>query len=131
MLITRIAELYDVGGFDHFAEWRMVLVDLRNHGNSAGVQSLEPPHDLDNAAADLANLVKSQGWDWPDVVIGHSLGGKVALQFAQSGARGDYGDSIELPKQVLICYSLVVTASNGNILTFLIWFRYLSTWLLS
>ncbi|XP_057549591.1 uncharacterized protein LOC130827762 [Amaranthus tricolor] len=88
------------------SEWRMVLVDLRNHGNSAGVQSLEPPHDLDNAAADLANLVKSQGWDWPDVVMGHSLGGKVALQFAQSGARGDYGDSIELPKQLWVLDSV-------------------------
>ncbi|KMT06753.1 hypothetical protein BVRB_7g159130 [Beta vulgaris subsp. vulgaris] len=88
------------------SEWRMVLVDLRNHGNSAGVQGLRPPHDLDNAAADLATLVKSQGWDWPDVVIGHSLGGKVALQFAQSCASGDYGDSITLPKQLWVLDSV-------------------------
>ncbi|KAK2982786.1 hypothetical protein RJ640_006073 [Escallonia rubra] len=77
----------------------MVLVDLRNHGRSAEIESLCPPHDMFNAAKDLANLVRSQGWAWPDIVIGHSMGGKVALQFAESCARGDYGDSAQLPKQ--------------------------------
>lgn len=81
------------------AEWRMVLVDLRNHGKSAEI-GLLPPHNLENAAKDLANLVKAEGWDWPDVVIGHSMGGKVALQFAQSCANGHYGDNVSLPKQV-------------------------------
>ncbi|KAF9594384.1 hypothetical protein IFM89_030986 [Coptis chinensis] len=52
------------------------LVDLRNHGRSAELKGLHPPHDLVNAAKDLANLVDSQGWAWPDVVIGHSMGGK-------------------------------------------------------
>lgn len=78
----------------------MVLVDLRNHGKSAEIEGLSPPHDMANAAKDLANLVKSQGWAWPDAIIGHSMGGKVALQFAESCARGDYGDSVQLPKQV-------------------------------
>ncbi|CAN1772207.1 hypothetical protein LINPERHAP1_LOCUS12127 [Linum perenne] len=82
-------------------EWRMVVVDLRNHGKSAEIEGLDPPHDMFNAAKDLANLVKAQGWDWPDVVMGHSMGGKVAMQFAESCARGDYGDSVVLPKQVL------------------------------
>ncbi|KAK4582770.1 hypothetical protein RGQ29_025800 [Quercus rubra] len=80
-------------------EWRQVLVDLRNHGRSAEIETLEPPHDMVNAANDLANLVKARGWAWPEVVIGHSMGGKVALQFAESCARGDYGDSVSLPKQ--------------------------------
>ncbi|KAH7512191.1 hypothetical protein FEM48_Zijuj12G0064200 [Ziziphus jujuba var. spinosa] len=82
------------------SDWRMVLVDLRNHGKSAEIEGLSPPHDLTNAAQDLANLVKSQGWAWPDVVIGHSLGGKVTLQFAESCARGHYGESAALPKQI-------------------------------
>lgn len=82
----------------------MVLADLRNHGKSAGLKELIAPHDIPNAANDLANLVKSQGWSWPDVVIGHSMGGKVTLQYAQSCARGDYGDSVKLPKQVLFLY---------------------------
>ncbi|XP_021851800.1 uncharacterized protein [Spinacia oleracea] len=98
------------------SEWRLVLVDLRNHGNSSGLQGLHPPHDLNNAAADLANLVKAQGWDWPDVVVGHSLGGKVALQFAQSGASGDYGDTIPLPKQIWVLDSVpgVVNPEDSN-----------------
>ena len=70
-------------------------MDLRNQ-----VEGLNPPHDLANAAKDLAHLVESQGWAWPDVVIGHSLGGKVALQYVESCAHGDYGDSAVLPKQV-------------------------------
>ncbi|KAL5974303.1 hypothetical protein ACLOJK_030967 [Asimina triloba] len=81
-------------------EWRMVLVDLRNHGRSTETKGLEPPHNMANAAKDLADLVKLKGWAWPDVIISHSMGGKVALQFAQSCARGDYGESASLPKQV-------------------------------
>lgn len=75
-------------------------MDLRNHGKSAGLEGLNPPHDLVNAAQDLADLVKSENWGWPDVVLGHSMGGKVALQFAQSCAAGHYGDHAKLPKQV-------------------------------
>ncbi|MCL7031442.1 hypothetical protein MKW94_012873 [Papaver nudicaule] len=88
------------------SDWRFVLVDMRNHGKSAEIKGLEPPHDLVNAANDLANLVKSEGWDWPDVVIGHSMGGKVALQYAQSCARGEYGASATLPKQLWVLDSV-------------------------
>ncbi|CAE6076003.1 unnamed protein product [Arabidopsis arenosa] len=81
------------------SDWKMVLVDLRNHGRSAEVEGLNPPHDLVNSAKDLADLVKASGWKWPEVVIGHSLGGKVALQFMESCARGDFGESASPPKQ--------------------------------
>lgn len=77
----------------------MVLVDLRNHGKSVGIKGLDPPHDMVNAARDLANLVKTREWAWPEVIIGHSMGGKVALEFAASCARGVYGESAVLPKQ--------------------------------
>ncbi|XP_022144594.1 protein ABHD11 [Momordica charantia] len=83
-------------------EWRVVLVDLRNHGRSAELEGFDPPHDMVNAAKDLGKLVQSQGWAWPDVVMGHSMGGKVALQFAQSCNCGDYGDSASLPKQLWV-----------------------------
>ncbi|XP_024967398.1 protein ABHD11-like [Cynara cardunculus var. scolymus] len=84
------------------SDWRMVLVDLRNHGNSVDREGLAPPHDIANAARDVANLFKSLNRAWPDVVIGHSLGGKVALQYALSCAQGDYGDSAHLPKQLWV-----------------------------
>ncbi|OIS97901.1 PREDICTED: protein ABHD11 [Nicotiana attenuata] len=86
--------------------WRMVLVDLRNHGKSAEIEGFMPPHDMENAAKDVANLVNSQGWDWPDVVIGHSMGGKVALQYADSCSRGVYGQSARLPKQLWVLDSV-------------------------
>ena len=82
------------------AEWRMVLVDLRNHGRSAGIKGFDPPHNMSTAAKDLADLVKARDWPWPDVVVGHSMGGKVALDFADSCSRGVYGQSAVLPKQV-------------------------------
>eukprot|EP01018_Ginkgo_biloba_P020064 Gb_22204 [translate_table: standard] len=83
----------------HSAGWRMVLVDLRNHGRSAGLEGFDPPHDMSSAAKDVADLVKAEKWVSPDVVIGHSMGGKVALDFAESCARGGYGGSVILPKQ--------------------------------
>ncbi|KAL7586927.1 uncharacterized protein LOC111902008 [Lactuca sativa] len=88
------------------SDWKMVLLDLRNHGRSAGLSGLNPPHDIPSAANDVANLVKSQGWSWPDVVLGHSMGGKVALQYAMSCARGDYGTSAKLPKQLWVLDSV-------------------------
>jgi len=72
---------------------------LRNHGRSAGIKGFGPPHNMSTAAKDLADLVKACGWTWPDVVVGHSMGGKVALDFAESCSRGVYGESAVLPKQ--------------------------------
>ncbi|ESQ45243.1 hypothetical protein EUTSA_v10010527mg [Eutrema salsugineum] len=88
------------------SDWKMILVDLRNHGRSTEVEGINPPHDLVNSAKDLADLVKASGWNWPDVVIGHSLGGKVALQFMESCARGDYGESASPPKQLWVLDSV-------------------------
>ena len=55
--------------------WTAVLVDLRLHGDSA---QAEPPHTVAEAAADLDSLqidLPIRG------VLGHSFGGKVALQW--------------------------------------------------
>ncbi|KAG9159103.1 hypothetical protein Leryth_017562 [Lithospermum erythrorhizon] len=95
-------------------DWRMVCIDLRNHGRSADIKELLPPHNMENAAKDVANLVKANDWKWPDVVIGHSMGGKVALQFAQSCARGDFGQSIALPKQLWVLDSVPGTVDPVN-----------------
>jgi len=99
------------------AEWRMVLVDLRNHGRSAGIKGFGPPHSISTAAKDLADLVKARGWPWPDVVLGHSMGGKVALDFAESCSRGVYGDSADLPKQVggaMISFGMVYSKKDSK-----------------
>jgi pimeloyl-ACP methyl ester carboxylesterase len=59
-------------------EWGAVLVDLREHGSSTG---FEPPHTLAAAAEDVARLARGTGRP-ASAVLGHSFGGKVALQYA-------------------------------------------------
>ncbi len=53
---------------------RVTLPDLRNHGAHPPRPG---PHDLVACAADLAELGRDRGA--PDVLVGHSFGGKVAL----------------------------------------------------
>ena len=69
-------------------EWRVVLVDLRSHGNSPRLA----PHTLDCCAADLLDLEDHLGRR-ADAVLGHSFGGKVALLYGRLRAegRGDGG----------------------------------------
>lgn len=75
-LIRRLVrERPEVGG---------VLVDLREHGGSHG---FAPPHTLAAAAADVAELAGALAVR-PEGVLGHSFGGKVALQYAQDHPTG-------------------------------------------
>jgi esterase len=58
--------------------WGGALVDLRMHGDSQGFL---PPHTVDAAAADLDAVAESLPGP-VEAVVGHSLGGKVALAWA-------------------------------------------------
>ena len=60
-------------------EWGVLLVDLRNHGQSRG---FPPPHTLQASAADVDRLVEHLDFH-AAAVMGHSFGGKVALVYAQ------------------------------------------------
>jgi pimeloyl-ACP methyl ester carboxylesterase len=60
-------------------EYRFCLVDLRHHGDSQGAP---PPNTLAACAGDLAALIEKLGQE-PEVILGHSFGGKTALMFAQ------------------------------------------------
>ena len=59
---------------DHY---QVILVDLRNHGRSPHV----PDMDYDLMAEDVAELLESLGVD-ECILLGHSMGGKVAMQAA-------------------------------------------------
>jgi pimeloyl-ACP methyl ester carboxylesterase len=59
------------------------LVDLRKHGDS---QELSGPHTIAACVADLRELARVDGA--PNVVVGHSFGGRVALAYAEGGFRG-------------------------------------------
>lgn len=65
-------------------DWGVVLVDLREHGDSRG---FPPPHTVSAAARDLADLAAATGLP-PRALLGHSFGGKVALSRAAAGLAG-------------------------------------------
>ncbi len=64
-------------------DWRVVLVDLRSHGQSPRLA----PHTIDCCAADLLGLENHLGRP-ADAVLGHSFGGKVALVYGRQRAGG-------------------------------------------
>lgn len=63
------------------SERKVISVDLRNHGRSFH----HPQQTFDLMAQDLVNLVDELGLSAIDL-MGHSLGGKTAMQFAQNFA---------------------------------------------
>jgi len=66
-------------------ELRVITVDHRHHGDSTGAP---PPDTVAACAADQLRLCAQLGFE-ADVLIGHSFGGKVALDAArQRAARG-------------------------------------------
>lgn len=71
-------------GFPH---WQVVLVDLRCHGESAAVSGqMERPHSVESAAADVTRLLAALKL-FPEVLIGHSFGGKCVLSIVQQFSR--------------------------------------------
>lgn len=59
-------------------DYRFCLVDLRHHGESQGAPA---PNTLVACARDLDALIAELGQE-PATLVGHSFGGKTALQFA-------------------------------------------------
>jgi len=81
--------------------WEFCLLDLPNHGLSAG---FSPPHTIHNAVCDVIDTIAAFGP--ADVLLGHSLGGKIALEVARRIPRsndasvGGSGDSGGRPLHV-------------------------------
>lgn len=67
--------------------WASVLVDLRLHGASRG---FDPPHTLETCASDVRRLARADGRP-PSGLLGHSFGGKVALQYLRAGPHDEGG----------------------------------------
>ena len=64
-----------------YPDYGIALIDLRNHGRSP---VHNPPHTIHACAQDLIALQKQIGI--PKIVIGHSFGGKVVLEYARMQA---------------------------------------------
>lgn len=65
-------------------DWGAILVDLREHGDSLG---LPPPHTLKAAGKDVLELEQALALPVRGV-LGHSFGGKVALEWLAARDRG-------------------------------------------
>ncbi|KIY94419.1 hypothetical protein MNEG_13543 [Monoraphidium neglectum] len=86
-----------------FPSWRVVLVDLRCHGESAAAAGGAPapgPHTVDSAARDVLQLLRARRM-FPNMLIGHSFGGKVVMSMARQFASGA-GTALPRPVQVWV-----------------------------
>jgi len=61
--------------------WRVIVPDLRGHGNSAWAS--DGTYAMSGFVFDLAELIDRRGFERVSIV-GHSLGGNIALRFAAS-----------------------------------------------
>jgi esterase len=66
-------------------QYTIIAVDQRNHGKSPHA----PTHTYPDLAQDLHNFLH-ENWIFQSVIIGHSMGGKAAMQFAL-----DYPDMVQ------------------------------------
>lgn len=88
------------------AAWRGALVDLREHGRS---QSFEPPHTVEAAARDLLGLARETELN-VRAVVGHSFGGKVALEFVRIA----WEEGEALPAQIWVVDSTPEASDPGG-----------------
>lgn len=82
-----------------FPQWQVLLVDLRCHGDSAELSQhlTNQEHSVDSAANDVLKLLQSLKM-FPEVLIGHSFGGKVVMSMAHQFGSG----AKRLPKPVCV-----------------------------
>eukprot|EP01023_Acetabularia_acetabulum_P052460 TRINITY_DN5820_c0_g2_i1.p1 TRINITY_DN5820_c0_g2~~TRINITY_DN5820_c0_g2_i1.p1 ORF type:complete len:369 (+),score=54.49 TRINITY_DN5820_c0_g2_i1:156-1262(+) len=86
---------------EEFPTWRVLLVDLRCHGESADDSTaFSAPHTVQSCGSDVLQLL-SELKVFPHVVIGHSFGGKVALAMASQ-----FGEVLPRPVHMWIWDSL-------------------------
>ena len=96
-----------------FPSWQVVLVDLRCHGESSPLsRALHGPHGVDTAASDVLRLLSGLKL-FPEVLIGHSFGGKVVMSMAhQFGTAA--GGTLPRPVQVWALDSLPGEVRSGE-----------------
>ncbi|KAK9815258.1 hypothetical protein WJX72_000795 [[Myrmecia] bisecta] len=100
--------------------WLMSLVDQRNHGSSSQIPDLKPPHTIQASAGDLQDLVKQEFGGRPfDAVVGHSMGGKTALEYLRQTSAP--GSKIKPPKQVWVLNAAIGASPTGKAVPFAEW----------
>lgn len=87
--------------------WGALTVDLRGHGASLDAT---PPHTLEAAALDLLHTFRTSGRR-PGALLGHSFGGKVALEYLRVAADRNPD---ALPRQVWVIDSTPAAREPGG-----------------
>ena len=82
-----------------FSSWQVLLVDLRCHGHSAHIQTVSQSNSVESAAADVLELLRHLKL-FPEILIGHSFGGKVVMSMADQFGR--IGPRLPRPVQVSV-----------------------------
>lgn len=98
-----------VEGFPH---WQVVVADLRCHGESAALSPvLRGPHGLESAANDVIKLLSALKL-FPEMLIGHSFGGKVVLQMTENWSAS--ARRVPRPVQVWVLDALPGEVRSGD-----------------
>ena len=93
-----------------FPTWQVVVCDLRCHGESAMIGSLPgEPHNVQTSAGDVLALLRQLKL-FPEVLVGHSFGGKVVMSMAQQFSR--VGSRMPCPVQVPSCHTSLMHQPN-------------------
>ena len=73
----------DLVSLQGFPSWQVLVVDLRCHGETAALgSSAGEPNNVMTSARDVLNLL-TQLRLFPQVLAGHSFGGKVVMSMAE------------------------------------------------
>lgn len=94
-----------------FPSWQILLVDLRCHGETARLDTSprDGPHSVASAADDVLRLLRNLRL-FPNMLIGHSFGGKVVMSMVQRFGGGGAG----LPRPVQVCVSVWAGGLGGR-----------------
>ena len=92
-----------------FPSWQVLLADLRCHGQSAHVGPGTPSNSVESAAADVLELLRHLRL-FPEILIGHSFGGKVIMSMADQFGR--IGPRLPRPVQARCISSVAFPLSH-------------------
>lgn len=85
-----------------------LLLDVRGHGGSSSSQHLQP-HNFHSCVQDIFETLSPLGLigeNSPMAICGHSLGGRIALQYTHSLQQLQHDHDIQAPKQTWILDSV-------------------------
>lgn len=91
----------------HLPQYAALVMDLRGHGGSSSSRGrrFPPPHNFDACAQDVVETLKQLGLTReksPFAIVGHSLGGRVALQYSSLLSRDSATIGVNAPSQTYL-----------------------------